>query len=193
LTNADLDADLGSPHLGADERRERYGIVGPLGLELEGINTFFTGFSHGANLAYPGSYPIVGQASLPPCNLREIRCEVHCYTVRQHPFSTSVVGANAATSTVRLGSLTIHCRCFQTFKLSQKRALAPAHRRAIRSLRNNDDSPVTRPFWALYGKDAYENLSVCYVLRALTLPANNWRTNLGSSFNSAAARESYLP
>jgi len=122
--------------------------VGPLGLELEGINTFFTGFSHGANLAYPGSYPIVGQASLPACNLREIRCEVRCYTVRQHPF---------------------------------------------RSLRNNDDSPVTRPFWALYGKDAYENFSVCYVLRALTLPANNWRTNLGSSFNSAAARESYLP
>lgn len=38
-----------------------------------------------------------------------------------------------------------------------------------------------------------ETFSVCYVLRALTLPANDWRTNLGSSFNSAAARESYLP
>lgn len=38
-----------------------------------------------------------------------------------------------------------------------------------------------------------ENFSVCYVVRVLTLPANDWRTNPGSSFNSAATRESYLP
>jgi len=43
------------------------------------------------------------------------------------------------------------------------------------------------------GKTHYENFSVCYVLRAFTLPANDWRTNLGSRFDSAAARESYLP
>ena len=42
-------------------------------------------------------------------------------------------------------------------------------------------------------RDAYEKFSVCYVLRALTLLANDWRTNLGNSFNSAAARESDLP
>jgi hypothetical protein len=75
-------------------------------------------------------------------------------------------------------------------KLSHKRALAPTRHIRIKPLRNKGDGPVTRP---LYGKDAYENFSVCYVLRALTLPANDWRTNLGSSFNSAVARESYLP
>jgi hypothetical protein len=56
--------------------------VGPLGLELAGNHTLFIRISQWLNGAYPGWYPKVDHASRAAYNLHEIRCEVHCYTVR---------------------------------------------------------------------------------------------------------------
>lgn len=68
-----------SPTLG---RLRRNQIVGPLGLELAGNHTLFIRISQWLNGAYPGWYPKVDHASRAAYNLHEIRCEVHCYTVR---------------------------------------------------------------------------------------------------------------
>lgn len=57
-------------------------LVGPLGLELAGNHTLFIRISQWLNGAYPGWYPKVDHASRAAYNLHEIRCEVHCYTVR---------------------------------------------------------------------------------------------------------------